>query len=694
MASRSKTDCHKTGDNSKRSAIGYEDFANQYFQSRHRYSEDTPCQDSISVTAVEDTYHLEEESYDKSECCVECLCSDCNKELIGFAMVSQSGMLRSSFVGSFNGSGCEENRNYDDAKITRDDEESNNNLKQMGESVSSIVRASFVDETEEEQNFRNQFNNTLNQRQIMSNYYPTTQQPLQFQRHFMDILNRATRTRTLHTSIRAVIPTMVHIRPRVPSSDRHRYQRRRHGGDNFSDCEEDSNEQSIDYDDETASSITGDSAFLEFEESQQFMNYSVIQSMKNIDMPSSSHTLYESNTNQVTQSSNITGHLSAVSRRFGSSSIPKENGATLDLSLPSYSNSEVINDNGILDVSSCSQAISTSTDSFQLKSSARNESQNVRVINNLNVSSSTTTNGECSQVKFCQKSNIELESSPDTTGSEVSTMSYTYHASPDSKYETYAIHVDRTQGDGACEIAIFSFDRPHMRGFHMAWLGFFIAFFIWYAITPLLSEVQESLNLSKAEIWTSSICAVTGTTICRLLMGPLTDVYGARICMGTIVLLASIPTACIGTVQNLLWLCIVRALVSIAGSAFVMCQAWTTVMFTKEVAGTANALAAGWGNLGGGLTQITMGSILFPLFKTIYLSKNPDKTSSEAVDFSWRTVSIIPAFFAFLYGIYVIRNADDCPKGNYAKLKRYDCRFHEIKNLGAQFLINTSQARF
>ena len=32
-------------------------------------------------------------------------------------------------------------------------------------------------------------------------------------------------------------------------------------------------------------------------------------------------------------------------------------------------------------------------------------------------------------------------------------------------------------------------------------------------------------------------------------------------------------------------------------------------MFTKEVAGTANALVGGWGNLGGGVTQLVMGSV-------------------------------------------------------------------------------------
>jgi hypothetical protein len=46
----------------------------------------------------------------------------------------------------------------------------------------------------------------------------------------------------------------------------------------------------------------------------------------------------------------------------------------------------------------------------------------------------------------------------------------------------------------------------------------------------------------------------------------------------------------------------------------------------------------GWGNLGGGVTQLVMGSALFPLFKAIY-----DGNAEKA----WRTVSVVPAVVAF-----------------------------------------------
>jgi len=197
-----------------------------------------------------------------------------------------------------------------------------------------------------------------------------------------------------------------------------------------------------------------------------------------------------------------------------------------------------------------------------------------------------------------------------------------------------------------------------MRAFHCSWWTFFIAFFIWFAIAPVLSEVRISLDITKQDIWTSNICSVAGTIIMRFILGPLCDKFGARILMGIVLMAASIPCALIGLVNSTTTLCITRFCIGLGGSTFVMCQYWTTSMFTKEVAGTANALVGGWGNLGGGVTQIVMGSVLFPIFKT-----------GMSANMAWRTMCIVPACVGFATGFTIMRISDDCPKGNYKEMK-------------------------
>jgi len=76
-----------------------------------------------------------------------------------------------------------------------------------------------------------------------------------------------------------------------------------------------------------------------------------------------------------------------------------------------------------------------------------------------------------------------------------------HRASLDSKYESYSCRVDRRQKDKSTEIPLFNFDRPHMRAFHFSWFSFFIAFFMWFSITPILKEVKDSLNLSHQDVW-------------------------------------------------------------------------------------------------------------------------------------------------------------------------------------------------
>ena len=105
-------------------------------------------------------------------------------------------------------------------------------------------------------------------------------------------------------------------------------------------------------------------------------------------------------------------------------------------------------------------------------------------------------------------------------------------------------------------------------------------------------------------------------------------------------------------------------------------------MFTKSVVGTTNALCGGWGNLGGGVTQLVMGSVLFPLFKALY-----EHTGSEGeliAERAWRTACIVPAAMAFVSGIGIYCLTQDSPKGNFSQLK-LDGHMKEV-HVGRSFL--------
>jgi NNP family nitrate/nitrite transporter-like MFS transporter len=244
----------------------------------------------------------------------------------------------------------------------------------------------------------------------------------------------------------------------------------------------------------------------------------------------------------------------------------------------------------------------------------------------------------------------------------------TQWASPDSKFERYACRVDHHQGDRAIEIPLVVFERPHMRAFHFAWMSFFVAFFTWFAISPLLPEIKNSLGLSHREIFMSNVFGSAGTVICRIIVGPLCDRFGARWVMATTLIISSIPVMATGLVNTATELYILRLITGIAGSSFVTCQYWTSSMFSREIAGTANSIAAGWGNLGGGVTNIVMGSALFPMFKVIYGGNG--ETEEFAADRAWRIVCIVPAILSFAMAFIILKYSDDSPKGNYMKLKR------------------------
>src|SRR6476620_5298318 len=91
-----------------------------------------------------------------------------------------------------------------------------------------------------------------------------------------------------------------------------------------------------------------------------------------------------------------------------------------------------------------------------------------------------------------------------------------------------------TTAGKATRIQLFSLSTPQMRAFHLSWLAFFVCFFAWFAVAPLMPVIKGDLGLSKDQIANINIAAVGITILVRLLIGPLCDKYGPRLTYTTL----------------------------------------------------------------------------------------------------------------------------------------------------------------
>lgn len=173
--------------------------------------------------------------------------------------------------------------------------------------------------------------------------------------------------------------------------------------------------------------------------------------------------------------------------------------------------------------------------------------------------------------------------------------------------DTYDVPVDPKQADKATVFKLNSLKRPHMRAFHFAWFGFFMAFVSWFAFAPLMREIKGDLGMTTNEVYNANISSVSSTVLSRFVVGPLCDTFGARIISSTLLIMGCIPTFFAGLVDNAVDVAVVRFFIGVMGAAFVCTQFWSSQIFVKEFVGTANATTGGWGNLGGGVTQVGVG---------------------------------------------------------------------------------------
>jgi MFS transporter, NNP family, nitrate/nitrite transporter len=210
----------------------------------------------------------------------------------------------------------------------------------------------------------------------------------------------------------------------------------------------------------------------------------------------------------------------------------------------------------------------------------------------------------------------------------------------------------------ATSIRLLSIATPPMRAFHVTWLAFFLCFFGWFGIAPLMAVVREDLKLTANQIANTIIASTALTIVARLVVGWWCDRVGPRLTYTWLLVVGSIPVMGIGLAHSYQTFLLFRFGIGVIGASFVATQYHTSIMFAPNVVGTANATTAGWGNLGGGVTQLVM-PLLFGALMAIGLNEF----------LSWRIAMVVPGVLLLLTAIAYYVFTQDAPDGNFADLR-------------------------
>ncbi|MBC3784708.1 MFS transporter [Spirosoma utsteinense] len=206
---------------------------------------------------------------------------------------------------------------------------------------------------------------------------------------------------------------------------------------------------------------------------------------------------------------------------------------------------------------------------------------------------------------------------------------------------------------------VLSFNGVQMRTFHITWLTFFVCFFGWFGLAPLMPAIRADLGLTKPEVGNTIIAAVSATILARLVIGRLCDTWGPRKTYTALLVLGSLPVMFVGLAHDYTTFLLFRLAIGVIGASFVITQFHTSIMFAPKIKGTANAVAGGWGNLGGGITQLAMPLIMAAIVGFGY-------TKPEA----WRLAMIFPGVLMLIMAFVYYRFTKDTPAGNYSEVER------------------------
>ena len=185
------------------------------------------------------------------------------------------------------------------------------------------------------------------------------------------------------------------------------------------------------------------------------------------------------------------------------------------------------------------------------------------------------------------------------------------------------------------------------RNLILATAMFNLGFVIWFSFAPYTGEIATEFGLSVADLGIVASAAIVAVPLGRIVIGPLTDRYGAPVTAGFTLVTVGIFSIISAFATTYAVFTGSRIIASLAGITFVIGIQHVAEWFEEENLGTAEGIFAGIGNAGAGLgayftlPRIFGDGYVDPIFGTAFLA-----TSSN-----WRAAFFYTGVLAIGLGI-------------------------------------------
>ncbi|MCK5720280.1 MAG: NarK family nitrate/nitrite MFS transporter [Thiomargarita sp.] len=201
-------------------------------------------------------------------------------------------------------------------------------------------------------------------------------------------------------------------------------------------------------------------------------------------------------------------------------------------------------------------------------------------------------------------------------------------------------------------INLFNLKSDRIRTLHFTWFAFFISFYIWFNMAPLMASIRDAMDLNMQQVKVLMILNVALTIPSRIAVGMLVDKFGPRIMYTCLLFISGILCIIFAFQDTFERLAMMRFLLAFVGAGFVIGIRMIGEWFPHKQVGLAEGIYGGWGNFGSAGAALTIPTVAVLI------------ASAGGGEESWRYAIMLSGCVAIVYSFIYYINVRDTPKGS------------------------------